>query len=112
MNIFVGNLNYQTTEKQLHGLFSEFGIVKSVNIVIDKFSNRSRGFGFVEMEEHASAEKAIERLNNTTFDSMSIVVNEARPRTERREGFGDRGGNRYSDRNGNRNSSDRNNRRY
>lgn len=111
MNIFVGNLNYKTTEDQLHGLFSEFGVVKSVNIPFDKFTNRSRGFGFVEMEERASGEKAVERLNNTTFDSMSITVNEARPRTERREGFGDRGGNRYSDRGGNRNS-DRNNRRY
>jgi len=112
MNIFVGNLNYNTTENQLHGLFSEFGVVKSVNIPIDKFTNRSRGFGFVEMEERASGEKAVERLNNTSFDSMNIVVNEARPRTERREGSSDRGGNRYSDRNSNRYSDRGGNKRY
>ncbi|WP_276134787.1 RNA recognition motif domain-containing protein [Polluticoccus soli] len=82
MKLFVGNLNYHTTEKQLHGLFSEFGVVTSVSIINDKFTNRSRGFGFVEMEERASGEKAVARLNNTTFDSQSLVVNEAKPRTE------------------------------
>lgn len=102
MNIFVGNLNYSTTDKQLQNLFSEFGVVKSANIVMDKYTNRSRGFGFVEMEERASGEKAVERLHNTTLDSMSIVVNEARPRTERPAGFSDRGPR----------NSDRNNRRY
>lgn len=82
MKLFVGNLNYHTTEKQLHSLFSEFGVVTSVSIINDKFTHRSRGFGFVEMEERANGEKAVERLNNTTFDSQSLVVNEAKPRTE------------------------------
>lgn len=80
MNIFVGNLSDQTTENQLQSLFAEFGDVKSVKIIADNFTKRSRGFGFVEMEK-ACGEKAIEKLNNASLHSNSIVVNEARPRT-------------------------------
>ena len=83
MNIFVGNLSSQTSESQLRTLFAEFGEVKSVNIVMDKFTNHSRGFGVVEMAEKASGEKAIDKLNNTSVNLQSIVVNEAKPRTER-----------------------------
>ena len=81
MNIFVGNLNFQTTEKALQTLFSEFGEISSVKIITDNYTRRSRGFGFVEMPDQASAEKAIEKLNNTKFENQSIVVNEAKPRT-------------------------------
>ncbi|HXS36358.1 MAG TPA: hypothetical protein VN721_06630 [Flavipsychrobacter sp.] len=80
MNIFIGNLSPQTTEKQIENLFIPFGEVKAVKIVIDNFTKRSRNFGFVDMPEKENAEKAIEKLNNTSFNSQSIVVNEARLR--------------------------------
>lgn len=80
MNIFVGNLNFQTTEEQLQDLFTPFGEVSSVKIVTDKFSGRSRGFGFVEMPNQSQGESAVNDLNNYTLNSRSIVVNEAKPR--------------------------------
>jgi len=80
MNIFVGNLNFQTTETQLQDLFAPFGEVSSVKIVTDKFSGRSRGFAFVEMPDQTQAENAINELNNYLLSSRSIVVNEAKPR--------------------------------
>jgi RNA recognition motif-containing protein len=80
MTIFVGNLSDQTTENQLQTLFAEVGEVKSVKIITDNYTNRSRGFGFIEMEQ-VDGEKAIEKLNNTTFNTQSIVVNEARPKS-------------------------------
>lgn len=84
MNIFVGNLSFQTTEDQLQQVFAEFGAIKSVKVVIDKYTNRSRGFAFVEMEDNATGQQAIEKLNGTYLDRNVIVVNEARPRTEER----------------------------
>lgn len=83
MKLFVGNLNYQTSENQLQSLFSEYGEVKTVNIVMDKYTNRARGFAFVEMQDAADGNKAIEKLNNTSFDMQTIVVSEARPREDR-----------------------------
>jgi len=83
MKLFVGNLNYQTSENQLQSLFSEYGEVKAVNIVMDKYTNRARGFAFVEMQDAAGGNKAIEKLNNTSFDMQTIVVSEARPREDR-----------------------------
>lgn len=80
MNIFVGNLNFQTTEEQLQDLFTSFGEVESVKIVTDKFSGRSRGFGFVEMPDQTQAEKAISELHNHTLNSRLMVVNEAKPK--------------------------------
>jgi RNA recognition motif-containing protein len=90
MNIFVGNLNYQTTENHLQDLFAEFGAVSSVKIVIDKFTNRARGFAFVEMTEKADGERAIERLNGVYLDQKTLVVNEARPREERSSSYSGR----------------------
>ncbi|MBS1771560.1 MAG: RNA-binding protein [Bacteroidetes bacterium] len=90
MNIFVGNLNFQTTESQLQELFEGFGQVNSVKIPTDSYTNRSRGFGFVEMRDQQHAEQAIEKLNGSSFDKKTIVVNEARPRTERRDNFSGR----------------------
>lgn len=89
MKLFVGNLSYQTSEQQLQSLFSEFGEVKAVNVVMDKYTNRPRGFAFVEMQDKAAAEKAIEKLNNTSLDTQTIVVNEARPRenNDRRDNY-------------------------
>lgn len=83
MNIFVGNLNFQTEENQLQDVFAQFGTVSSVKIMIDKYTNRPRGFAFVEMANDAEAQSAIERLNGSTVDGRAIVVNEAKPREER-----------------------------
>lgn len=81
MKIFVGGLSFNTTNDELADLFSQFGQVSEANIVIDKFSNRSRGFGFVTMED-ADAVNAIQNLNETNFMGRNIIVNEARPKTE------------------------------
>lgn len=80
MNIYVGNLDFQTTEEQLQDLFVEFGEVNSVKIIKDKFSGRSKGFGFVEMPEPSEGANAVNNLNNYTLNSRSLVVNEARPK--------------------------------
>jgi len=80
MNIFVGNLSFKTTEKHLQALFEQFGPVKSVEIITDKITRRSRGFAYVQMEERANAERAIAKLNNTNLNDQSLVVNEAKPR--------------------------------
>ncbi len=79
MNIFVGNLNFQTTEEQLQDLFLPFGEVSSVKIVTDKFSGRSRGFAFVDMPDQTEGENAINNLNNYVLSSRLLVVNEAKP---------------------------------
>ncbi|HLO71589.1 MAG TPA: hypothetical protein VK167_12000 [Flavipsychrobacter sp.] len=86
MNIFVGNLNIQTTENQLRDAFAAFGTVDTVKVIIDKYSNQSRGFGFVEMPDNTEASAAIDKLNSSFMDQSVMVVNEARPRTEERRG--------------------------
>jgi len=86
MNIFVGNLSSQTTEKQLADLFIPFGELKSVKVITDGYTGRPKGFAFIEMPEQGGAEKAIESLNNSTVNGQSMVVNEARPRTNN-DGF-------------------------
>jgi RNA recognition motif-containing protein len=83
MNIYVGNLPYSTTDDELKALFGEFGNVSSVNIITDKYSGRSKGFGFVEMDDDAEAEAAIEALNDKDLGDRSMRVNQARPREER-----------------------------
>ncbi len=83
MNIYIGNLPYNITEDDLREAFNEFGQVDSANIIIDKFSGRSKGFGFVEMPNDEDAEKAIDSLNDTDFNGRTIKVNQARPREER-----------------------------
>ncbi|MDX2036434.1 MAG: RNA-binding protein, partial [Isosphaeraceae bacterium] len=83
--LYVGNLTYDTTEDNLVELFSEFGEVLSAQIIIDRETNRSRGFGFVEMS--SGAEAAAEALNGQDYNGRNLTVNEARP-PERREGGG------------------------
>lgn len=83
MNIYVGNLSYQTTEASLQQAFEAFGQVTSATIIRDKFSGQSRGFGFVEMPVQAEALAAISGLNGTELDGRELVVNEARPREDR-----------------------------
>ena len=88
MNIYVGNLPREATEDDLRQAFETFGQIESVNIIKDKFSGESRGFGFVEMPSKQEAQKAIEEMNGKDLMGRTINVNEARPRTERRGGSG------------------------
>ena len=83
MNIYVGNMAYGVTDEQLEALFKEFGTVDSVNLIKDKYSEESKGFGFVEMNKQAEAEEAIKKLNGRTLDGRNLTVNIARPRGDR-----------------------------
>jgi RNA recognition motif-containing protein len=83
MNLYVGNLPYNVTEEELRVLFSEYGKVSSVSLIMDKFSGKSKGFGFVEMLDNSEADKAIKALNETAFKGRNIKVNQAKPRGER-----------------------------
>ena len=98
--LFVGNLPYTATSDELKELFSQVGAVATATVVTDKFTGRSRGFGFVEMENDADADKAIETLNGQDMGGRNIMVNEARPMGERpaRGGSDDRRGGFRSDR--------------
>jgi len=78
--LYIGSLSYDTTEDSLKDLFSQAGTVNSVAIIVDKFSGRSKGFGFVEMSSEKEAKKAIEMFNGKELDGRNIIVNEARPR--------------------------------
>jgi len=82
MNIYVGNLNYKVNENDLKEIFEEYGTVSSTKIIMDKYSGRSKGFGFVEMENNDEGNKAIEELNGATYEDREMVVNEARPKKE------------------------------
>ena len=105
MNIYVGNLSFELTAEDLRQAFEAYGEVSSVNIITDKYSGQSRGFGFVEMPDKGDAETAIENLNGKDLSGRQITVNEARPRTDRgggprgqgggRRGSGFGGGRRY-----------------
>ena len=97
MNIYVGNLSYQTTEDELRDLFAEFGDVVSAKLIVDKFTGQSKGFGFVEMSNNSEAQKAMDELNGRDVNGRSVTVNQARPRQERSRGGGRGygGGNRY-----------------
>ena len=107
--LFVGGLPYSTTSDELKSHFSAAGNVTSAQVITDKFSGRSKGFGFVEMSSDEEADKAIEMFNGTDFGGRQLAVNEARPKTEggSRGGFGggrggfgggDRGGRSFHDR--------------
>lgn len=93
MNIYIGNLSYETTEDDLRQAFEGFGEVTGVNILTDKYSGKPRGFAFVEMAVKEEAEAAITGLNGKDLNGRTINVSEARPRTEGGGGR-DRGGNR------------------
>ncbi len=84
MNIYVGNLPYETTDDDLRDLFGQHGTVQSVNIISDRDSGRSKGFGFVIMDDAAAAQNAIKALDGHELGSRALRVNEARPREERR----------------------------
>jgi len=94
VNIYVGNLSNQTTEDDLRQAFEAFGQVESVNIIKDRFSGESRGFGFVEIPSKQEAQKAIEEMNGKDLGGRAVNVNEARPKTDRGGGRGGGGGGR------------------
>jgi RNA recognition motif-containing protein len=96
MNIFVGSLPFSLQEAELQGVFEEYGEVTSCKIITDKFSGRSKGFGFIEMSDDEAAKKAIEELNGAEIGGRAIVVNEAEEKKpgERRGGGGFGGGER------------------
>ena len=81
--LFVGSLSFSTTDDSLQAAFAAFGNVTSAQVIKDRDSNRSKGFGFVEMENDQEAQEAIKALNNSELDGRSIVVNVAKPREER-----------------------------
>ncbi|MDR1976847.1 MAG: RNA-binding protein [Campylobacteraceae bacterium] len=83
MNIYVGNLSYKMTEEELEAVFGQYGTVLSAKIVVDRETNRSKGFAFVEMEDDAAANEAISELNNKELGGRNLRVNEARPREEK-----------------------------
>jgi len=102
-NIYVGNLSFQTSEQDLEAAFSAYGQVERAQLVKDRDTGKSRGFGFVEMTEDAAADRAIEALNGAQLGGRSLTVNEARPREARPSGGG---GNRFGG-GGNRGGGDR-----
>jgi cold-inducible RNA-binding protein len=103
--LYIGNLSYNTTDESLRELFAKAGTVLSAEVVRDRYTDRSKGFGFVEMESAEDADKATSEYDGTTLDGREIKVSEARPRREGPRDFdrgGDRGGPRDFDRGGDR----------
>lgn len=96
MNIYISNLNFATKNDSLQDLFAQYGEVSSANIIMDRETGRSRGFGFVEMSDDAEGQKAIDALNGTEFEGKVITVNVARPKTERSDRGSYGGGGGYS----------------
>lgn len=94
MNIYVANIPFKASEAELKELFEQHGEVSSVKIILDKETNRSRGFGFIEMPDDSAAKQAINELNGYSFIGKELVVNEARPKSDapRGGGYGNRGG--------------------
>ena len=105
MNIYVGNLSWTLKDQDLQDLFSQYGEISSAKIVLDKFTNRSKGFGFVEFEDPSNNQKAVDELNGKELDGRAINVSIAKPKEDRprRDGNGGgfRGGDRGGDRGGN-----------
>lgn len=97
MKLFVGNLSFKAGDNDLQTLFSQYGAVTSAKVMTDKFTGRSRGFGFVEMQDDNAANQAIDKLNGAQFMDRAITVNEARERTgsDRPGGGGGRSDRRY-----------------
>lgn len=92
--LYVGGLPYSVTETQLQELFSQHGEVRSAKVITDKFTGRSRGFGFVELGSDEEGQKAMEALNGTQLEGRTLIVNEAKEQGDRREPGGGGGGGR------------------
>ncbi|MGD9930298.1 MAG: RNA recognition motif domain-containing protein [Mangrovibacterium sp.] len=82
MNIYVGNLDFKVNEDELKEIFEEYGTVNSSKVVTDNFSGRSKGFGFIIMDDQTEADKAVNELNGATLENRKMVVNEAKPRKQ------------------------------
>ncbi len=95
INIYVGNLSFDASESELKGLFETYGAVDSAKIIVDQFTNRSRGFGFIEMQNREEGLLAIKELDSKDFGGRSLKVNEARPRTNSGGGRRDSGRSRW-----------------
>jgi RNA recognition motif-containing protein len=93
MNIYVGNLPFSATDADLRDAFSPYGEIGTVNLIADKFTGESKGFGFVEMPSNSQADAAIKGLNGSALKGRNITVNQAKPRAERSSGGG--GGRRW-----------------
>jgi RNA recognition motif-containing protein len=91
MNIFVGNISFQSEENDLQTIFEKYGEVSSVKIILDNYTGRSKGFGFVVMENQEAAQKAVDELNGYYLQGKNLTVNEARPRTENKPSSGGSG---------------------
>jgi len=87
MRIYVGNLNYEVTDDELREIFAEFGEPASADVIKDKFSGQSKGFGFVDMPDNEQAQEAIKALNGKLVKGRNLTVNEARPKAPRSGGF-------------------------
>jgi len=87
MNIYVGNLDYRVDEKELNDVFSKYGTVSSAKVIIDKINGRSKGFGFVEMENQDEANEAIQKLDGSSIENRKIMVNEAKPKKTSYENY-------------------------
>ena len=85
MNLYVGNLSFDTDENGLRQLFNEYGPITSVRIITDRETGRSRGFGFVELDDASAALKAVTELNGSELDGRALTINEARPREPRQQ---------------------------
>jgi RNA recognition motif-containing protein len=94
MNIYVANIPFKASDADLKELFEEYGEVSSAKIIMDKLTQRSRGFGFVEMKDDAAAKTAIDALNGYSYEGKQLSVNEARPKTDAPRGGGGGGFNR------------------
>lgn len=92
MRIYVGNLTYSVTDDDLRDVFGQFGEIAAAEVIKDKFSGQSKGFGFVDMPKNNEADAAIKALNETDLKGRKLTVNEARPRAERPRGGGGGGG--------------------
>jgi len=92
MNIYVSNLSFNVRDEDLQEYFAEYGEVSSAKVIMDKFTNKSRGFAFVEMPDDEAAQKAIQELDGASVDGRNIGVSVAKPREERTGGGGNRGG--------------------
>ena len=92
MNIYVSNLGFNVQDDELKQLFAAYGNVSSAKVIMDKLTNQSRGFGFVEMSDDTAAKKAVSELNGQSNDGRSLKVSEARPREERPRNTGGGGG--------------------
>lgn len=113
IRLFVGSLSFNTDDAQLEEFFSTVGKVVSATVIMDRATNRSKGFGFVEMSTDEEAKAAIEQLNNKELDGRTIVVNEARPKEDRPQGsYGGGGGGGYGNRGGGSRGGDSGGRRY